>query len=164
MAHGGMTTVATHSASPPLPLGTATGRTPPRVFAFRFDVVGLAVGAFFAAVSLLPSLLPRVAFVQGVASGVTFMVGYGVGTSSHALWRYLGLPVLARTQRLVAGAIATLLAGLALTGAIWQFVGWQNEIRRSFGMHDLTPDVWPTVVGVALAIMIAVLVASRSLR
>jgi uncharacterized membrane protein len=122
------------------------------------------VGAFFTAISLLPSLLPRVAAVQGIASGVTFMVGYGIGTSSHALWQYLGIPELERKRRLIVGTVAAALAVLVLAGAVWQFIGWQNEIRRSFGMPDLTPDVWPIVVGVTLTVAIVVLVVSRSLR
>ncbi len=143
---------------------SATRRTPPGVFAVRFDNVGLIVAAFFTSVSLLPSLLPRGAIVQGLASGVTFMVCYGAGTSGHALWRFLGIPTLRRRARLIVGASASLAAALTLAGAVWQFVGWQNEIRQSFGMPELRPDVWPAVVGVALAVAVVVVVVSRALR
>lgn len=93
------------------------------------------------------------------------MIGYGTGTAAAALWSYLGLPV-ARSRRWRAAGLG--LAGAAalwaLGGAIWQFVGWQNEIRSAFGMPDLTPSVWPVVSGVALAIAVSVLVTARSLR
>jgi len=48
----------------------------PQVFELRFSHYGLVVAILFAAISFLPSLLPRVPLVQGLASGVTFMVGY----------------------------------------------------------------------------------------
>lgn len=164
MARDGTTLSPTDRESTPAALRADTRRTPPRVFSLRFDLVGLTVGAFFGALSLLPSLLPRIPFVQGIASGVTFMVGYGAGASGFALWRYLGLPTLARRRHLVAAAVAALVACLTLASAIWQFIGWQNEIRRSFGMSDLTPDVWPIVVGVSLATSAVILIASRALR
>ena len=150
--------------------GLATGhpqpkrREPPSILDPRFSQAGLAAAMFFAAVSLLPSLLPRDAFIQGVASGVTFMVGYGVGTSGRAIWGYLGMPPSRGRVRVVLLSIAYGLAILALSAAVWQFVGWQNEIRRSFGMADLTPAVWPIAVGVALSVAFIVLIASRLLR
>ena len=138
---------------------------PIRVFEPRFSAPGLIVGTFFAAVSLLPSLLPRIAVIQGIATGVTFMVGYAFGSAGASLWRYLELP-LPRGRRWTWLVIAVC-AGAALSalgGAIWQFVGWQNEIRTAFGMDRLTPDVWPTVTGVALGCAVLVLVTARALR
>ena len=61
-----------------------------------FSGAGVVVGLFFLALSLLPSLLPRAGYVQGIASGVTFMVGYGIGAVCQALWAYLADPGPAR--------------------------------------------------------------------
>ena len=145
-------------------LRPARRSSPPRVFEPRFTHPGLVAALLFTALSLLPSLLPRIAPVQGLATGVTFVVGYGVGAIGGAVWRYLGIPephgrALAVAQLCAYGAAAFILAG-----AVWWFVGWQNAIRRSFGMEDLTPAVWPTVAGVALLVTALVLVAARSLR
>ena len=57
---------------------------PTRTLEIRFSGVGLTVGGIFLAASLLPSLLPRFAVVQGVISGVSLVVGYGLGTAVSA--------------------------------------------------------------------------------
>ena len=108
--------------------------TPRRVFDPTFSGSGLTVPAWFFALSLLPSLLPRGAMVQGVASGVTVLIGYGIGAGTQAIWRYLGIPSVRGRARRVLVAI---FVGLGLWAAVftgWRQVGWQNEIRTLYGM------------------------------
>ncbi len=161
-----MTSTAKRPATPSrrIELRPARRTPPPRVFEFRFVHPGLVAALLFAAISLLPSLLPRIPPMQGLATGVTFTVGYGVGTAGIAIWRYLGIPephgrALAVAQLCGYGVAAFLLAG----SARW-FVGWQNAIRRSFGMPDLQPSVWPVIAGVTLLVAVLVLIIARSLR
>lgn len=137
----------------------------PRVFEPRFDSIGLIAATLFAAISLLPSLLPRIPFIQGVATGVTLMIGYATGVAAWSLWRYLGLPVIdRRAWRWSIYGVVAVAALLALGGSIWQFVSWQNEIRTAYGMPHLTSSVWPLVAGVALVVAVVVLITARSLR
>ena len=63
----------------------------PRVFTLRFSGPGLVVAALFFALSLEPSLLPREALFQGIVSGVTLAIGYGVGVVGQWAWNYLRL-------------------------------------------------------------------------
>ena len=137
---------------------------PRQVFEPTFSGVGLTVAAWFFALSLLPSLLPRSPYVQGIVSGVTVMIGYGIGTALAALWRYLGIPVMSgRPRRIVVGA----LVGLGMWAAVftgWQLVGWQNEIRTSYGMEPTSPTIWPVIIGVTLVLAVLVLVAARGIR
>ena len=79
---------------------------PRRIFNLRFSRTGLAVAGFFFAVSLLPSLLPRAPYVQGVVSGVTLMIGYGLGAGGQALWDYLEIPKLRGRARTIVLGIA----------------------------------------------------------
>src|SRR5690554_5225115 len=67
-------------------------RRPPKVFEFRFSAVGLLLGLYFLAISLTPSLLPRAGFVQGLGSGLAFMIGYGLGASFFAVLQFLRVP------------------------------------------------------------------------
>jgi uncharacterized membrane protein len=60
-----------------------------RVFNLSFSGAGILVAAFFFAMSLQPSLLPRAPYVQGVVSGITVMIGYGLGAGGQALWRFM---------------------------------------------------------------------------
>lgn len=158
-----MTITTPMTATAPRAAGSASRR--PRVFQPTFSRTGLLIGAFLFTVSLTPSLLPRAGVVQGLNSGVAFMIGYGFGASVRALWLYLNIPPMKKGRLRTAlfwtaGVIYGGQAGLA----IWAYVGWQNDTRLTFGMESLSPTVWPTIVGVALAVAILVLVVARSLR
>ncbi|WP_330474088.1 alpha/beta hydrolase [Terrabacter sp. C0L_2] len=137
---------------------------PRRVLDTTFSGVGLTVAAWFFALSLLPSLLPRAAMVQGIVSGVTVMIGYGIGAGTQALWRYLGIPsVPGRTRRV----LVAVFVGLGLWAAVftgWRQVGWQNEIRTLYGMEPVSPTVWPVIIGLTAALAVLILVVARSLR
>jgi len=162
--HGGvMTTSALRPATWHELWSPAPGR-PIRVLEPRFSGVGLTVAAWFFALSLLPSLLPRSPLVQGIVSGVTVMVGYGVGAAASSVWRYLGIPILSGRPRRV--LVATLV-GLGLWAAVftgWSLVGWQNEIRETYGMEPTSPIIWPVVIAVTLVVAVVVLVVARSFR
>lgn len=135
-----------------------------RVFHLRFSGTGLVVAGFFFAVSLLPSLLPRAPYVQGVVSGVTLMVGYGLGAGGQALWEYLEIPRLrGRARTIVVGLLVALVAWMTVQG-VWKQVGWQNDIRALFGMAPTSPTSWPVILLTTVAVAAVVLIISRSLR
>jgi uncharacterized membrane protein len=137
---------------------------PQRVVELRFSGPGLVVGPFFLAISLLPSLLPRDAVVQGVISGVSLLVGYGIGASVSALYRYLRFP---RVPALVRSIALTLTIGIVLVLtvlAVWKQVGWQNEIRRLFGMEPIGPGGWPLILSVTILVAAVGLVLARVVR
>lgn len=144
--------------------GGAGERRPPRVFQRSFSGTGLVVAGFFFALSLQPSLLPRAAYVQGLASGVTLMIGYGIGAGGQALWDYLGIPKLKGRARSVVVGTLVILITLAVVLSVWRQVGWQNEIRALFGMPSVAWTVWPTILVVASIAAALILIVSRSLR
>lgn len=157
-------TVDTQSEPSTAMAGNTGERRPPRVFHLTFSGTGLVVSGFFFALSLHPSLLPRAAWVQGLASGVTLMIGYGLGAGGQALWDYLGIPkVRGRARTVLAGTLSALIA-VAVVLSVWRQVGWQNEIRTLFGMSSVTWTVWPTILAVAVLSAALILVISRSLR
>lgn len=145
------------NSSPP-----ALGR--PRVFQPVFSATGLVVAGFFFALSVLPSLLPRAGYVQGIASGVTAIIGYGIGAGAQWVWDYLGIPKLkGRARTIVLGVLVALVLWAAVFSA-WRQVGWQNEIRTMFGMPTVSWTVWPVIIGVAVLTFVLLLIISRSLR
>ena len=153
----------TLTAEEPAAEEVANGR-PPRVFQLTFSGTGVVVGALFFAFSLLPSLLPRAGYVQGLVSGITFMVGYGVGATAQAVWDYLQIPKLkGRTRRIVLGVLVALVVWMVI-GGVWRQVGWQNEIRVTFGMPSISFTIWPVILVVALLTAALLLVVSRSFR
>lgn len=134
------------------------------VFDRALSGVGLTCATWAFAASLVPSLLPRSGWLQGIVSGVTVAVGYGFGAAAHALWEYLGIPGLRGRVRTI---VTTVLVGLGLLGAVlnaWRLVGWQNDIRRTFGMEPTSPTIWPVIIVVTVLLASALLVLGRSVR
>ncbi len=155
---------AARRASATAPHPPPTAASSPRVFRLGFSSLGLAMAALFFAVSLQPSLLPRSGVVQGLASGVTMMIGYGLGAGLWAVLRYLGVPSPTGRTRTVLLAVAGVLLGLALILGIWRQVGWQNESREIFGMEPVSPTTWPVIALTTAVTAALVLIVSRSLR
>jgi uncharacterized membrane protein len=134
------------------------------VFTLPVSRAGLLSAALFFAFSLLPSLLPRTAIMQGVVSGITVAIGYGVGTSLRWLVSYLGVPALrGRAHTVLVGGWLLVLA-LALGWSVWRQVGWQNEVRALFGMEAGVPTVWLVIIPVTLLVAAILLVLARSVR
>jgi uncharacterized membrane protein len=114
--------------------------------------------------SLWPSLLPKLSVTQGIVSGISFMVGYGLGSGWQWTWNYVGL---SRPRGRVWAALrwlwfAVLTYLLAL--AMWRFVGWQNDMRDTFGMEPISAMIWLIIIPVAFASSALILIIVRSLR
>ncbi|WP_159449570.1 alpha/beta-hydrolase family protein [Demequina sp. NBRC 110057] len=139
-------------------------RRAPGIVELSFSAVGLVVGLSFFALSLTPSLLPREGWVQGIESGVSFMVGYGIGAGLYAVARFFTVPP--ARGRVRAALLVVSLGAIAVQASftIWAYVGWQNATRLSFGMSPLSPLVWPVIVAVAAATAALLLVIARLVR
>jgi len=102
-----------------------------------FSFVGLVFAALLFAGSLSPSLLPRHYVVQGLLSGMSTAVGYGMGVFFLWLWQYLELlspsEGLQRTAKRVSVAVVTILA----VSFLWRAAVWQNSIRSLMEMPPL---------------------------
>lgn len=136
----------------------------PRIFRLSFSGPGLATAAFFFAISLQPSLLPRAGYVQGVVSGITLMIGYGIGCAGQALWDYLQIPKPTGRARTIVIAVVSAFLAWAVLSSVWRQVGWQNETRELFGMAPASPTAWPVIIAVAALVSVLILIVSRSLR
>ncbi|MDO8731725.1 MAG: alpha/beta-hydrolase family protein [Actinomycetota bacterium] len=135
-----------------------------RVFTLSLSGPGIAVAAFFFASSLQPSLLPRAGAVQGLASGITAAIGYGIGAGGQSLWTYLQIPkIKGRARTLVLGVIFVLIAW-SVAFSVWRQVGWQNEIRELFGMKPVSYTTWPAIIIVMALVFALILIVSRALR
>jgi len=138
-------------------------RKPFRVFSAHFSGPGMLVALFFFALSLFDSLLPRTGLFQGVVSGITIAIGYGIGALGQWLWLYLEIPTLKGRVRQIAGWIGAVLLGLFVVSAMWRHVGWQNNLRELFGMQSESPMVWLVILVVAIPVAALLLIIARSL-
>ncbi len=102
-----------------------------------FSFVGLVVATLFFAVSVTPSLLPRVYVVQGVLSGFSLAIGYGVGVALVWVWQFLELPRLTQKVEYWAKRMTTVLAASVFFVFIRQDTEWQNSIRLLMDMPPL---------------------------
>ncbi|MFV0632835.1 alpha/beta hydrolase [Demequina sp.] len=137
---------------------------PPRILEPSFSAVGLLIGLYFFAISLTPSLLPREGYLQGLASGVAMMLGYGLGATLFGLWKFLRVPTATGRVRMVLVVASLALITFQAVVAIWAYVGWQNDIRLTFGMEPQSPLVWPVIVAVAALTSATILIVARSIR
>jgi uncharacterized membrane protein len=134
-----------------------------RVFSTRFSGPGMLVGLLFFALSLFASLLPRTGLFQGVASGITIAIGYGIGAFGQWIWIFLRIPTLKGRTRSISGWILAVVLGLFVVASMWGHVGWQNDLRELFGMDTVSPTVWLTIVVVAIPVAAVLLIIARSL-
>lgn len=114
-------------------------RTGARCADFLGKIVSWSVPAFvasiFFAVSLAPSLVPRPSIVQGVISGISLAVGYGVGTFGGWLWKYLQLPVPGTLWQHRIGLVLSIPGIFICIGFLWKSADWQNTVREIMGME-----------------------------
>lgn len=128
-----------------------------------FSCVGLISAATLFAISLTPSLLPRVAGQQGVLSGIALAVGYGLGVLIMGLWHYLELPALRGRARRVLQWLTALGVAVLVVTFLWRTTIWQNSVRGLMEMEPLEGTYRPKVIALALVIGAGLVAAGRLL-
>ncbi len=129
-----------------------------------FSVVGLCLGTLFFAASLTPSLLPRAFFVQGVLSGASLAVGYGLGVLLVWLWRYLELPEPPHGPRYYGKlGMAAACAAVAVL-FLWKAAEWQNSIRALMELEPVDTAHPSKVGGIALVLFLLLVAFGRGLK
>ncbi len=135
-----------------------------RRYLARFSAAGLTWALFFYCLSLTPSLLPRVWYLQAVMSGVTVAIGYGVGAFVGWLLRSLipwraDPPVRRGAWWVLALATAVLVPLFGVLGA-----EWQHQIRELVDASQPSEASYVFVVIVSLLIGLAIVTVARGLR
>jgi uncharacterized membrane protein len=134
-----------------------------RQIAGSFSATGLILGLAFFCVSLTPSLLPREYVVQGVLSGVVFVVGYGIGGFGHWVWKFMELKEI--TGRLARVTTRILLSTLIITSifTLNQVSTWQDSIRLRMEMTPLETSYQVAVVCISIATALLIILLLRLL-
>ena len=131
----------------------------------RPDLGAVAAAALFWAASLFPTLLPRDNLIQGGLTGVSAMVGYGVGGLALEAWRAVvrrtGWPVPSPAARRVGRVALGVAWVLLLSGGSWLWWHWQNLQRHLVGMPLISWRSAFNVILVALVLSIVLLAVSR---
>lgn len=148
---GAQTAVAEHPAPKAPTPGTPQPEKPWWVRHYTFT--GTTVGLVFIWFSLTPSLLPRGAIFQGLVSGISGAIGYGLGVFAVWLYRYLWAkpsspppPRWAWKILIPVGAVGMVLM------AIWFHV-WQDKVRDLMGVAHLKWYDYPVAGVLSLVVL-----------
>jgi uncharacterized membrane protein len=162
------------SSPPAAPHATQDGGVAPRPVARRPDAVRRRVrwcptlpGAWGAlvvsCVPLTPSLLPRTGLIQGVVSGISAALGYGLGVLVAATWRAFTDrgPRSPRPWAWPAFGVAALVLGALFLGLGRH---WQGELRELMGVPG--EPLWRALLAVPVALVVfgLLLGVSRGVR
>lgn len=145
------------------PVAPARARWQHRALAFH--PVGLTFALLFFEWSMSPSLLPRVWYLQGVATGISIATGYGIGCLIAWVVRKCGVSPQWSEQTKRTGwwvlAIATLImVPLFLILGSW----WQQIIRDLVGVERAARSYYLLVLLVALFVGLLLLAIARGFR
>lgn len=141
------------------------GRVAVRHYLARFEPTGLVLALLFYWISLTPSLIPRSWVFQGVITGLSAAIGYGLGVLMH--WTFVKAGVRIRwpdrTRRIAWWVLGG--AGVVVVPAAVVFGGhWQAQVRELFGMPPAGAGNGIAIVLTALSVGLLVLQIFRGLR
>src|SRR5215471_15857130 len=117
----------------------------------------------FACLSFAPSLLPRGGLLQGVITGITAAIGYGLGVWAASIWRAFADRGPRRPRRWAWTAFFVS-AGVLLAVSFGLGQYWQYDIRK---LMDVTKYNIPLVVAspiIAVAVFCLIVATGRGLR
>ena len=134
------------------------------MFARHLCFGGLVGALALFSLSLTPSLVPRLWFLQGVVSGISVAIGYGLGSAASAGLRTLiGLEPSPNVKQRAWWALAgSAVAVIALS----LYIGseWQRNVRELMGMDQLRAHEWFATVMLTVVLAYVLLVAARLTR
>lgn len=137
------------------------------------SVTGLTVAALAAWVSLMPSLLPRAWYYQGLVTGVSMLLGYGIGVLLRTVWKRLVAPRIALNPTVsevgdwllrVARLSAPYVLVVYLVTATATAVQWQDQVSDLVEAPRPPWGDYMRIPWVALAVFVGLLLLCRLIR
>src|SRR6516225_6209529 len=116
-----------------------------------------------ACLSFAPSLLPRGGLLQGVVTGITAAIGYGLGVWAASIWRAFADRGPRRPRRWAWTAFAVS-AGVLLAVSFGFGQYWQYDIRKLMGVTTYNIPLVIASPAIAAAVFCLIVAIGRGLR
>ncbi|MGF2952405.1 alpha/beta hydrolase [Mycobacterium sp. THU-M116] len=130
----------------------------------HYTFTGTTVGLIFVWFSMTPSLLPRSAPFQGLVSGISGAIGYGIGVFAVWLVGYMRdldssppAPRWAWMLLIPIGAVGMVIMAI-------RFHVWQDDVRDLMGVPHLRWYDYPVAAGLSLVVLFSLVEIGQSTR
>ncbi len=130
---------------------------------FRYALPGAWVALVFVVLSLTPSLLPRPPSFQGAVSGISAVIGYGLGVFGAWLWREFADRG-PRTSSRRSWQVFWVVAVLTVVVSWVLSERWQRELRDLVEVPSPSVASYLLIPIVAAVIFVVVVAISRAVR
>ena len=134
------------------------------LFRRRLCFGGLAGALVFFCIAMTPSLLPRGDVLQGVLSGITVAIGYGLGSALSAGIRKVRKGEPSRSFKRISWWV--LLGATVVLVPLFLVLGgnWQNDVRDLMGMTQTNGWDWLAILALTVVFGLLLLLISRLVR
>lgn len=119
----------------------------------HYTFTGTAVGLVFIWLSTTPSLLPRGPLFQGLVSGGSGAIGYGLGVFAVWLVRYLRSTTSSPPPPRWAWAVLIPVGAVGMTVMIIWFHVWQDQVRDLMGVPHLKWFSYPLAATASVVVL-----------
>jgi uncharacterized membrane protein len=119
----------------------------------RYTFTGTAVGLLFIWFSMTPSLLPRTALFQGLVSGVSGAIGYGLGVFAVWLVRYMRTRNYSPPPPRWAWMVLIPVGAVGMVVMAIRFHVWQDDVRNLMGVAHLKWYDYPEAAILSLVVL-----------
>jgi uncharacterized membrane protein len=130
----------------------------------RYTFTGTTVGLIFIWFSMTPSLLPRTALFQGLVSGVSGAIGYGLGVFGVWLVRYMRSKDSSPPAPLWAWKALVPIGVVGMVVMAIRFHVWQDQVRDLMGVKHLEWYDYPEAAILSLVVLFTLVEIGQLIR
>ncbi len=130
----------------------------------KFSFVGLLFAVIFFLLSMLPSLLPRPWLYQGLISGLSMAIGYGIGVLLSKSVRWLFEKELSKKLKINAWKILYICGPIFMFIFLYQGATWQNQVRELVGEQALDARHSIRILILSIILFILLIAIARLIR